>query len=226
MMTRQLSRLNPKRTVGPPYLFFEMISRMHEKTWHVNLTDGAHVEGLGLYELIRRRCRFVIVTDATWDDAHHFAALANAIRLVRIDMGIHIRLDVDQIKASGDGVRAALGKIDYGDGQFGTILFLKSSLSGNENPYVQSYKAKNDDFPHESTGDQFFDETQFEAYRALGYHITDGALGGTDNVQFYNSEKPRKLPRAPVRPDRFLSWLTRLDTALATRPRPTRSKSK
>ena len=29
---------------------------------------------------------------------------------------------------------------------------------------------KNPEFPHESTSDQFFNETQFECYRALGYH--------------------------------------------------------
>ncbi len=28
-------------------------------------------------------------------------------------------------------------------------------------------------FPHHSTADQFFTETQFEAYRALGEHIGD-----------------------------------------------------
>jgi hypothetical protein len=32
-------------------------------------------------------------------------------------------------------------------------------------------------FPHESTADQWFDESQFESYRALGYHIADKALG-------------------------------------------------
>jgi hypothetical protein len=31
------------------------------------------------------------------------------------------------------------------------------------------------DFPHHSTGDQFFDEEQFEAYRALGYHMASEA---------------------------------------------------
>ena len=33
------------------------------------------------------------------------------------------------------------------------------------------YKEANEDFPHQSTGDQFFDEPQFESYRMLGWHI-------------------------------------------------------
>ena len=31
-------------------------------------------------------------------------------------------------------------------------------------------------FPHESTGDLFCSESQFESYRSLGFEITDGLL--------------------------------------------------
>ena len=36
--------------------------------------------------------------------------------------------------------------------------------------------AANEDFPHQSTGDQFFSESQFESYRALGFEIADDLL--------------------------------------------------
>ncbi len=36
---------------------------------------------------------------------------------------------------------------------------------------MREYRARHPDFPHESTADQVFQEDQFEAYRALGYHI-------------------------------------------------------
>ncbi len=44
--------------------------------------------------------------------------------------------------------------------------------------FIAHYKAKHPAFPHETTGDQFFDETQFEVYRALGYLIADRAFKG------------------------------------------------
>ena len=54
----------------------------------------------------------------------------------------------------------------------GVLVYIKSSLTGDEPPDVQNYAALNPTFPHQSTtGDQFFDESQFESYRALGYHI-------------------------------------------------------
>ena len=37
--------------------------------------------------------------------------------------------------------------------------------------HVENYNRKNVEFPHEGTGDQFYDPEQFEAYRALGEHI-------------------------------------------------------
>ena len=38
------------------------------------------------------------------------------------------------------------------------------------------YKRRYPAFPHELTGDQFFGEEQFEAYRALGFHAMRGVL--------------------------------------------------
>ena len=53
----------------------------------------------------------------------------------------------------------------------GTLLYIKSSLTGDEPADVLRYASLHPAFPHESTSDQFFDESQFESYRALGYHI-------------------------------------------------------
>jgi len=50
------------------------------------------------------------------------------------------------------------------------------SVTGNEDAYVLDYRRANEDFPHESTLDQVFDESQFEAYRALGEHVAGDLL--------------------------------------------------
>ena len=38
---------------------------------------------------------------------------------------------------------------------------------------VRAYSLARSDFPHESTADQWFSESQFESYRRLGAHLTD-----------------------------------------------------
>jgi hypothetical protein len=53
---------------------------------------------------------------------------------------------------------------------------LKNSLTGDEPAPVLNYRTSNPAFPHESTVDQFFDDAQFESYRALGVHIAEDAL--------------------------------------------------
>ena len=55
-------------------------------------------------------------------------------------------------------------------------MYIKSSLTGDETEYIRAYRRQNQTFPHQTTADQFFDETQFECYRALGEHIALDAL--------------------------------------------------
>jgi hypothetical protein len=42
------------------------------------------------------------------------------------------------------------------------------------------YKKANEDFPDQSTADQWFSEPQFEAYRELGYQLTRRMLDDED----------------------------------------------
>ena len=56
------------------------------------------------------------------------------------------------------------------------VFYIKLSLTGHETPDVLNYKAMHPAFPHESTGDQFFDEPQWESYRALGEQAIQDVL--------------------------------------------------
>jgi hypothetical protein len=60
---------------------------------YVYLSDGGHFENLGLYEMVRRRCRFIVAVDAGCDPDFTFADLGNAVRKIYIDLGIRIRFD-------------------------------------------------------------------------------------------------------------------------------------
>ena len=65
-----------------------------------------------------------------------------------------------------------MARIDYpGENQHGFLLYIKSSLTGNESEFLKLFRAEHPDFPHQSTAQQLFNEMQFEAYRALGEHI-------------------------------------------------------
>lgn len=172
----------PFTRVTPYHLFKEMIGDLKEDGWHVNLTDGGHLENMGLYELIRRRCKLIIVSDAEADPDMIFAGLANAVRLIRIDLGVWIDIDVDQIRidaATGHSrSHYAIGRIRYGDGDdaHGYLIYFKSSTTGDEDVHIKEYDALEPTFPQQTTADQFFDEAQFEAYRALGHHVAMSLL--------------------------------------------------
>jgi hypothetical protein len=184
-------------SVGVGRFFQELFGLITYKTSYVYLSDGGHIENLGIYELVRRQCRLIIVGDGECDPEYNFQGLSDALRLIRVDFGITIEMDgLDEIR-NGEQ-QFARGTIKYPDGRLGYLIYLKSSLLGDDmveatvsgNAYVTSplraddrrfdelsymanYKAKNPSFPQESTADQFFDETQFECYRALGYRIAD-----------------------------------------------------
>jgi hypothetical protein len=185
---------------GPDWAFRPLVTEAFGLTTDqrrfVYLSDGGHFENLGLYEAVRRRCRFIVVVDAGFDPEYAFQDLGNAVRKIEIDHGVAIRFfSLDRIlKRSKDGSVVsngqyyAVGEIDYAgaDGgdradpaspvRNGVILYLKPAYYGRESAGVRSYASKFPEFPHEPTSNQWFSESQFESYRSLGFEITDSVL--------------------------------------------------
>lgn len=60
----------------------------------VQVTDGGHVENLGLGALLRRRCRLIILSDAGQDSDFAFADFARLLRRFRNDYGVEF-LELD-----------------------------------------------------------------------------------------------------------------------------------
>ena len=177
--------------VRPTAFLREMLGRLDERHAWVNVSDGGHIENLGVIELLRRRCKFIIIGDGEADPDHHFSGLATLMRYALLDLGISIDLACDGIRlcaneAMGEGpvckAHWAVGTIRYPardsgeDAETGSVLYLKSSVTGDEGVMGQEYRHRYPDFPHQTTADQFFDEDQFEAYRSLGQHIAESAL--------------------------------------------------
>jgi len=158
-------------------LLNELFAGTTDDAAYVYLSDGGHFDNMGLYELVKRRCGLIILCDAEADPDYEFGGLANAIRKCRTDMGIDIDLDVSDIKPPADGPsksHCAVGEVHYEyadcEAPTGTIIYVKASLTGDEPVDLQNYKQKHGAFPHESTVDQWFTESQFESYRKLGYY--------------------------------------------------------
>ncbi|KLU07488.1 hypothetical protein RISK_000566 [Rhodopirellula islandica] len=61
------------------------------------------------------------------------------------------------------------------------MLYIKSTVTGDEPTDVRNYRGQHPDFPNESTADQFFDEPQWESYRKLGEHIGDKLFHSMDD---------------------------------------------
>jgi hypothetical protein len=162
-------------------LLLELFGLTSEKGGYIYLSDGGHFENLGIYELVRRRCRFIIACDAGADPEYSFGDLGNAIEKCRADMGIDIQIDIEPLRRRNEQGHSqwhcAIGRIRYDlvseGAAVGTLLYIKSSLTGDEPTDVLRYAAANPGFPHQSTGDQWFDESQFESYRMLGYHAAN-----------------------------------------------------
>jgi len=179
---------------GPTYsirpFIDEAFGLTNDRNAWVNLSDGGHFENLGLYEMVLRRCATIIVVDGSADPSFHFDDLANAIRKIRIDMGIPIEFPngISITKEITPASRhCAVGQIEYkmvdGPGaKNGTLIYIKASLSGKEPQDVQTYAAENPAFPHQSTADQWFDESQFESYRRLGLHVVEEIFHFRDGV--------------------------------------------
>ncbi len=188
------------------YLVAEMFNGLDEKSAYVFLTDGGHIENLGVYELLKRGCQLIVVIDAEADKAMAFPSLLRLERYARIDLGVRIILPWEEIATAMQDLDAALarassriaerkagphcavGRILYADGAQGVLVYFKSSLSGDEKDYILDYKRRNPAFPHETTGDQFFSEEQFECYRALGFHIVDGFFAGDHQFSWLEEE--------------------------------------
>jgi hypothetical protein len=210
-MTKQVlslrsGRLAPYKQEAPYLALWPLLSELfgltNEESAYVYLSDGGHFEDLGLYEMVRRRCRWIVVCDGAEDRDRAYEDLGNAVRKIWIDLGISISFDgsfllqADKDTKPLDMPYFAVGTVNYisdGDGKAeGKILYVKPAVRGDESAAdIIAYRRLNADFPQQSTGDQWFDEPQIESYRALGYLIVSRII---QSVTPRGGERPANLP--------------------------------
>jgi len=189
-------RLDSPRLSIIPFLS-EAVGNIDDKSSYVYLSDGGHFENLGLYEMVLRRCRFIVVSDATTDPEYSFESLAQSIRQIRVDLGVPIDIPELTVGVPSQDLKSkycAVGTIRYscvdrdpGDSTTtnedfdGVLVFIKPSLIGKEPRDVVNYWQGRATFPQEVITDQWFSEAQFESYRTLGSSIIEAICDDTSS---------------------------------------------
>jgi hypothetical protein len=191
------------------YLLYELTARFYGRRRSLQyLSDGGHFENTALYELLRRarEVRFLLVCDNGCDPTYRFDDLANLIRLARIDYRLNI--EIDTVIAEHDRLKKVFGvpadfklsdnapvisdkcalllnvfdcsQLSDSDPPIARIVVLKPRVIASASVDICGYRARCEDFPQQTTADQFFDEAQWESYRALGYRIATLVFGTSD----------------------------------------------
>ncbi|MBA2303817.1 MAG: patatin-like phospholipase family protein [Acidobacteria bacterium] len=184
---RTYRRQSPRYSIAP--ILAEAFGLTDDKNKYVYLSDGGHFENLALYEMVLRRCKIIVVSDGGADENYQLNDLGNAIRKIRIDLGVPIEfvdtpiwsntLDAAERDEQRQrrGLYWAIGQIRYScvdlGAEDGILLYVKPAVYGQEPQDVLHYKRSHKAFPHETTADQAFDEPQFESYRTLGSFVID-----------------------------------------------------
>ena len=176
----------------PIYLMSEAFSRTTDTQTFCYLTDGGHFDNTGIYSLVERGCRHIVVLDCGADPRPSFADIGEVIRRCRIDFGAEIILDVDALQKNARNLgqrHYVIGEIVYDQSHWrmlgwdvpnradrtGKIVWIKPAVVPGDTADVRQYQLENTVFPQQTTMDQWYDEAQFESYRKLGYDSA-GAL--------------------------------------------------
>jgi predicted acylesterase/phospholipase RssA len=182
------------------------------RRWY--LSDGGHFDNSAIYELIRRRLPFILASDNGQDDRYIYDDIATLMRKARIDFDAEISfLDQDALDArigkdtktrrafgslaqvagqepAAPHAVAALATIAYADKTQGTLVLIKPRLTDDGPADLIRYKLDHEDFPQQSTLDQFFDEAQWESYYTLGRFITRLVMQPSDGKWSPGAMKP------------------------------------
>jgi hypothetical protein len=203
--------------------FLALLRGYHEDYPFQELSDGGHFENLGIYELIRRRVRLILVCDGGQDPGFQFEDLQTVLRRIGEDFGTKVRfLPSHRIEdiIPQPGARTyprglelarrgfAVANLYYppdfdadgnirSDAEPARLIYLKTTIVDGLPLELLGYKGKNPDFPDQSTDDQFFDEDQFEAYRELGYRIADSMILGLGLAKVLEDIQPARAPNSP-----------------------------
>ncbi|HSW12128.1 MAG TPA: patatin-like phospholipase family protein [Solimonas sp.] len=152
------------------------------------LSDGGHFDNTGVYALLKRRPAVIVAADCGADPGYLFNDIENLVRKARIDYDADIEFihpgslrgvaeaaalleylgTPDSITPEPRSAYLLLARISYADGTRGALLVVKPRRIKRLPLDVAGYSDRDVLFPQQTTGDQFFDEAQWESYCELG----------------------------------------------------------
>jgi hypothetical protein len=189
-------------TFWPGHLWRELSMNTTEHGRLVNLSDGGHTgDNVGVYPLLQRRCKIIIACDAERDSTLSFGSFTEALRHAYVDLGVDVDIDLTMLRPDPvtgfSRSHCAVGRVRYPDrpDQESFLIYMKNSLTGDEPEPILNYKSANPAFPHESTVDQFFDDAQFESYRALGVHLAEHTFSRWNTTKGFELVREQQWPR-------------------------------
>lgn len=152
------------------------------------LSDGGHFDNTGVYALLKRKPAVIVAADCGADSGYLFNDVESLVRKARIDYDADIEfihpgslrnlpeaaplLDClgtpDSITPDPRNAFLLLARITYADKTQGALLVVKPRRIKRLPLDVAGYSDRDVLFPQQTTGDQFFDESQWESYCELG----------------------------------------------------------
>lgn len=173
----------------------ELTSYFSKKSRSIYLTDGGHFDNLGLYALLKRGVDRIVLIDAAADPNYQFSCLAQALRHARTDLNYDISettlTEVKTLTATQGKIGNKIQQLNASKESGGRatkracllkainrttpdkicwILYVKTTITGTEDPDIKEYHHQHPCFPQQPTSDQFFDDVQWESYFRLGKH--------------------------------------------------------
>lgn len=174
---------------NPFFVLREAMGSASIRSRYVFLSDGGDFDNLGLVEALRRRPRRIILLDATQEPQDSFIGLGEALSTARVDLFMEAdELNLSSMKLGSHTyprrawTRFKMHRIKGAGGSQGDdhyeceVVYIKALLLENAPADLHTYKNEHDDFPTTPTVNQLYDEFDFEAYRELGYSVTDDYL--------------------------------------------------
>jgi hypothetical protein len=183
--------------IEPIYALREGYGEFASEAAFVRPSPGRDFDNLSIYQLVKRRCRFILACDATHDPDFSFNDLGETIRRCRTELGVEIEMDLGPL---GRTTHCQIARIRYSADETGFIIYIKPSLTGNEPADLIQYAKSHPEFPAARTRSNTFAESDFESYRRLGEHIVDSLVVGlkissqTTTSQFFHAIRRRLQP--------------------------------
>jgi|GEM_PF-5551866 len=200
--------------VEPVYSLREGFGDPATQSAYVRPYPGREFDSLGIYQLVKRQCQYIIAIDASSDSDFSFDDLGATILKCRTDLGVEIDMDIGPFgrTPAASGTHCQLSLIRYSSEKTGLMVYIKPSLSGDEPADISAYAKVHSEFPAAEVADRSFGESDFEIYRRLGQHIVETLMAGLDVRDSTSNQIFRRI-RHRLQPD-----FKEIDQAAETEP--------